>query len=110
MSCAIVVMNRGKTLYSSFLPVSTLRTVGFAFAAAAVTTGELHVTPSMANVQVILSKANICTNLHRLFVQTLSLLDPFIQMIVSFPPTVTFGGWGAPSGFLSDLKYGFFHR
>ena len=104
--------------YLSSLPVSWLRTVGFAFAAAAVTVGELHVMSSMANVQVfssltllvIFSRVNICANLHQLFVQTLSLLDPFIQMIVSFPPTVTFGGRGAPSGFFSDLKYGIFSQ
>ena len=100
------------------LPVSSLRTVGFAFATAAVTFGELHLTSSMANVQVfssltplvIFSRVNICANVHRLFVQTLPLLNPFIQMIVSFPPTVTFGRWGAPSRFLSALKYVIFSQ
>ena len=117
VSCCYCCGEQGKIIfYLSSLPVSSLRTVGFAFAAAAAafTFGELHLTPSVTNVQVfssltplvIFSRLNICANVHQLLVQTLSLLDPFIQIIISLPPTVTFGGWGVPSGFFSDLKYG----
>ena len=74
---------------------------------------ELYLTLSVANVQLFSSltplgiflRLNICANIHQLLVQTLSLLDPFIQILVSLPPSVTFGRWGISSGFFSDLKY-----
>ena len=56
------------TFYSSFLPGSSLTTIGFAFAAAVATASVHHVTPSVSTNQVfslltplvILSSVNIC--------------------------------------------------
>ena len=84
--------------YLFSLLVFSLGTVGFAFAAAAVIFGELHLTLSVFNVQVfssltplvILSRMKICGKEHLSLMQILSLLDPLTQICVSLPPTVTF--------------------
>ena len=108
------VINEGMAFYSSFLLRSSLRIVGFTFAAAVATAGVHHVTPSMSTNQifslltplVIFLSVNICAQRHFLFAQDWPLLDPFIQMTVLTPSTVTFGGWGAPFSLCLDLKYG----
>ena len=108
----IVVVNIYMYFYLSSLLRSFLGTIGFVFAAAAIF-WELHLTPSMSNVQVfsllttlvILSRTNICAKEHLSLVQTLSFFDPLTQICISLPPTVTFGGWLTLSGFFMDLKY-----